>query len=73
MSTFSNNMKFYRNKLLMTQEDLAKKIKLSQSMVTQMENGQKDPSLKTIERIAKAFKVPTHIMLMPHTHFQSRK
>ena len=38
-----------------SQVDLAKKAKLSQSTIAQIESGRKDPSFSTIKKIAKVF------------------
>ena len=58
-SSFGNNLKRLRFSKGFTQSDVAKRAgELSQSAVTQIENGQKDPSLKTILKLAKALDVP---------------
>jgi len=41
----------------LTQEELASKIKLSICFISLIENGHKDPSLKTLDSIAKALSV----------------
>jgi transcriptional regulator with XRE-family HTH domain len=41
----------------LSQQQLAKKAKLSQSAIAQMESGLKDPRLGTLKKIAKALKV----------------
>jgi len=46
-----------RLKTEMTQEDLAFKAKLDYSYMNQIENGKRNPSVKALERIAKALQV----------------
>ena len=47
-------LRFVRN---LTQGQLAKKAKLSQSMLSEIERGIKDPSLSTLVKLAKALDV----------------
>ena len=41
----------------MTQEELAKRADLSRTYVARLETGRQDPSLSTLERLAKALRV----------------
>jgi len=48
----------------LTQDELAKKAKLSKPYISQIENGvRKNPSLPTLERLAKALGVPVRDLL----------
>lgn len=55
---FANNLKTRRKKLKLTQADLASKIDVSSSFITEIENGRKAPSFSNIEKIAQALDVP---------------
>ena len=47
----------YRIARRLTQENLAEKVDLSVSYISEIENGKKRPSLKTLEKIAAALEV----------------
>ena len=52
------NLKALRTKRRLTQVALAKKLKVSQAYVAQLESGTEDnPTLTTLRRLAKALKV----------------
>ena len=53
---------YLRKRREMTQTELAAKSGLSQSTIAQIESGQKDPSVKTIEKLAKALDVVIPIL-----------
>jgi len=56
--TFSMKLKALRAKRDMTQVELAKKLKVSQAYVAQLETGKENnPTLDTLRRLAKALKV----------------
>jgi transcriptional regulator with XRE-family HTH domain len=47
----------------MTQADLAEKAELSRGYLIRLEQGQQDPTLNVLRRLAKALKVPvTHLV-----------
>lgn len=52
--TLSERIKYLRNKREMTQAELAKLAKISQSTVAQIESGDKDPSFTTLLKLAGA-------------------
>jgi transcriptional regulator with XRE-family HTH domain len=56
-------MKLLRVFRKLSQGELAKKAKLSQSTVAQIETSRKTPSLEVLEQIAKALKVPAYKLL----------
>jgi len=45
------------------QNEVAKRTKLSQTYLSQIENGGKVPSIDTIERLAKEYNIPFPIMM----------
>ena len=52
--TFATNVKFRRKKKGLTQAELAKKIGVSTSFITEIETTRKAPSFQTIEKISDA-------------------
>ena len=52
--TLSERIKYMRGRREMTQSDLAKAAKISQSTVAQIESGDKDPSFTTLLKVAEA-------------------
>ena len=54
MTTLGNIIRSKRTNLGITQEQLARKTELSRNYITQVENGAKIPSDKTVELIATA-------------------
>lgn len=55
---FARNLKERRRKLSLTQAQLAEKIGVSTSFVTEIETSRKAPSFATIEKISAALDVP---------------
>lgn len=52
------NMRRIRLEKGMTQGDICRKLKLDRAYVSNLENGKKNPTLATIEKIAKALYAP---------------
>lgn len=63
MSTFSKRFKELRRSLNLTQDDLAKKLKLSKSSISMYENGNREPDFETLELIADFFNVDMNYLL----------
>ena len=57
MGEFSNVFRALRQRDHLTQEQLAKKLEISKSAISMYENGNREPDLETLERIADLFKV----------------
>ncbi len=59
-NTFSNNIRFFRKKRQLTQEQLAEQCDLSTSYIKQIESGKefKNVSLTVILKFSKALNVP---------------
>ncbi len=53
-----------RVKRKVLQRDLAKKLKVSPSLLCMIENGQRDPGFELTEKIAKQLKVPLPLILL---------
>ena len=61
-----SNIKTYRNRLGVTQQELAERSGLSQSFVADIERGHKFPSPDSIERLSDALQVrPYQLFLAP--------
>jgi transcriptional regulator with XRE-family HTH domain len=60
---FGNAIKKIRQHKKLTQVDLAKRLKTASSYISAIENGQKEPSLTLIKRIAKALSVPVELLI----------
>lgn len=57
-------IKALRKQKKMSQMELAEKACITQAYLSGLENGKrKNPSLKTLENIAKALEVPVHVLL----------
>jgi len=60
-----DNIKLIRTAKGMTQGDLCRKLELDRSYMSNVENGNKNPTLATIEKIAKALGVTSDKLLRP--------
>lgn len=60
--SFAERIAYLRKKRDMTQAELAKKAKLSQSTIAQIEKEKKDPSMEAVQRLAAALDV--HIAVL---------
>ena len=58
MKKFGKNLKFYRNKLNITQEQLAEMCECSKQTVSGAETGYSFPSAKTLFNFSRALNVP---------------
>ncbi|MEI3168859.1 MAG: helix-turn-helix transcriptional regulator [Lachnospiraceae bacterium] len=58
MTGLSDRIKHLRIESAMTQQELADAIGVSQNAIYNWENGKREPNLKTVEKIAKAFQFP---------------
>ena len=58
-----DNIRFIREKRGWTQEDLAIVSKMSKTFIGDVERGEKSPTILTVEKIAKALKVPSPLLL----------
>lgn len=60
---FSQNLRFYRIKANMSQEKLGEEAKLSDKYISDLERQLYDPSLQTIDSLAKALNIETYLLL----------
>lgn len=63
---FARNLRNRRKKLGLTQSELAERIGVSTSFITEIETGKKAPSFTTIERIANSTGVPAWTFFCEH-------
>jgi XRE family transcriptional regulator, regulator of sulfur utilization len=68
----AQNIKGFRLKHGFTQENLALKAKLHSNHLARMERGEEGvaASLSSIEKIAKALKIPPHLLLIPDAYLK---
>lgn len=50
--TFGQNFKQIRKRMNVTQEELAKRTNISRSYLSDIENGNKNPSIQTVKKLA---------------------
>lgn len=60
---FSNNLKYFRIKENLRQEDLAEKVDLTDKYISDLERAKFSPSLETIEKLAKALNISPDILI----------
>lgn len=60
-----NNMKKHREKINLTQEELGKKLGISQETISQYESGTRTPNVFMAIKIAKALKTKLEAIFMP--------
>jgi transcriptional regulator with XRE-family HTH domain len=58
------NVRRYRKLKGMTQEQLALEADMERSYVSDLERGQRNPSVRALGRLAEALRVPPHQLLM---------
>lgn len=58
LSDFGNTIRFYRTGLDLSQEQLAEKCGFHRTYIGQVERGERNPSLKSIEKFAHVFEIP---------------
>lgn len=67
MNTFGENLKKFRNNLMLTQAELGDKIQLSRSQISNLENQFNEPDLDSLDRIASFFNVSVDALLGRNT------
>ena len=60
---FSQNLRFYRIKANISQEKLGEMVELSDKYISDLERKLYDPSLNTIDSLAKALKIESYLLL----------
>ena len=60
---FSNNLKYFRIKENLRQEDLAEKVDLTDKYISDLERAKFSPSLETIEKLANALNIEAYLLI----------
>jgi transcriptional regulator with XRE-family HTH domain len=68
LETVSTNIRYFRKTANLTQEALGMKSKLSSDYLSRLERGEENISILSLERIAKALKIPAHLLLVPESY-----
>jgi transcriptional regulator with XRE-family HTH domain len=55
------------------QRELAKRVSMDSSLISMLESGKRRPSLKTLEKIAHALKIPFHLLALLGTEAKDSK
>lgn len=64
IKVFSNNLKYYRNKLGISQEEFADKAGLHRTYISAVECGKRSISLDNIQKIAEALGIETYLLFV---------
>ncbi len=62
MITWGKTIKKYREKLKLTQSELASRVDITPTYISTIEHGRKEPSFALVQAISKAFNVPREIL-----------
>ncbi len=62
---FRRNLKYYRNKLGLTQEKLSEISGISSDYLSEIERGKRTPSFKRMDLIAKALNIEVYKLFKP--------
>ena len=60
---FSQNLRYYRTKAMLSQSKLADMVELTDKYLSDIERGLYFPSLQTIDSLAKALEIDTYLLL----------
>lgn len=62
MSSFANNLKYYREQKNLTQEELAVKARLGSKIIEKYESGEQIPNTQTILKLSTVLDVPASVL-----------
>lgn len=62
---FRQNLKYYRNKLNLTQEQLSERSGISSDYLSEIERGKRTPSFKRLDLIANALGIEVYKLFLP--------
>lgn len=63
-NVFIGNLKFYRKKAGFSQQELAERCDIATNYLSEIERGQKFPSIEMIERISSELKMPAYLLFL---------
>jgi transcriptional regulator with XRE-family HTH domain len=64
----AQNLRNYRIKAILTQEQLAWKAELTPDFIGRIERAERTVSVDNLEKLAKALKIPPHLLLVPESY-----
>lgn len=67
LDVFANNLKMYRTKKELSQEELAFRAELHRTYISAVERKKKNISIRNIEKIAKALEIEPYKLLIKET------
>ena len=70
---FSKNIKFYRTKNKLSQQELAEKCETATNYISEIETGRKFPSIEMIEKLSVVLEVPAWSFLYASTQEDKEK
>ena len=73
IKVFANNLKFYRNKLGVSQEEFADKAGLHRTYISSIECGKRSISLDNIQKIAEALEIETYLLFIDNGEYKVTK
>lgn len=73
IKVFSNNLKKYRNKIGLSQENFANKAGLHRTYISAIESGKRSISLDNIQKIADALNIDTYKLFLDDLDYNESK
>lgn len=70
---FASNLKFYRNKIGISQTEFADKAGLHRTYISAIECGKRSISLDNIQKIAEALEIETYLLFIDNKEKQESK
>jgi transcriptional regulator with XRE-family HTH domain len=64
IEVFADNLKFYRNKMGISQTEFANKAGLHRTYISAIECGKRSISLANIQKVAEALEIETHLLFI---------
>ncbi|MBN2618899.1 MAG: helix-turn-helix transcriptional regulator [Spirochaetales bacterium] len=71
ISYLKDNIRYYRSKINISQQKLAEMCDVSTYYISEIEQGKKYPSLKTLIKFANVFNIPVYMLLINPTEKKS--
>lgn len=73
VKVFASNLKYYRNKMGVSQEQFADKAGLHRTYISAIECGKRSISLDNIQKIAEALEIETYLLFVDDCDKKDRK